>query len=148
MDYIVVGGVALVLHGVVRLTADLDIAVGLETRNLKKLISIMAKLGYKPAAPVKAEDLLDGALREKWIREKNMLAFGFRHLKGPGLVDVMISTPVKYSELKKNAVMVKAGGIKIPVVSITGLIKMKKGSGRPQDALDVEALREAKRHEK
>lgn len=41
VDYIVVGGVALVLHGVVRLTADLDLMVYLESNNLSNFVNIM-----------------------------------------------------------------------------------------------------------
>jgi len=146
VDYIVVGGVALVLHGVVRLTADLDLAVDLEGKNLKKLISCMAELGYKPVAPVKPEDLLNDSLREKWIREKNMRAFGFHHLKNPGLVDIIIEMPVKYQELKKHAVRIKAGDLNIPVVSVEDLIEIKRRTGRPQDEADIQALREAKKN--
>ena len=43
--YVVVGGVALVLHGVVRLTADLDLMVALDYANLGKFLAVMAELG-------------------------------------------------------------------------------------------------------
>jgi len=147
VDYVVIGGVALVLHGVVRLTADLDLAVDLEEKNLKKLISVMAELGYKPIAPVKPEDLLDPSIREKWIREKNMLAFGFHHPKNPSLVDIIIKTPIKYRELKKHAVKIKTGHLNVPVISVQDLLKIKQRSGRPQDLTDIEALRKVNKRE-
>jgi len=40
VNYLVVGGIALVLHGVVRLTADLDLIVKLQSDNLAKFISV------------------------------------------------------------------------------------------------------------
>jgi hypothetical protein len=52
IDYTVVGGVALVMHGVVRLTADLDLMLHLDEKNLNKFIDLMSDLGYKPRIPV------------------------------------------------------------------------------------------------
>ncbi len=77
VKYIVVGGIALVLHGVVRLTADLDLIVRLETGNLTRFISVMNELGYKPKVPVKAEEFIDNNKRKTWKREKGMRACRF-----------------------------------------------------------------------
>ncbi len=46
--YAVAGGVALVLHGVVRFTADLDLIVDLEPENLSRFVHTMSGLGYRP----------------------------------------------------------------------------------------------------
>jgi hypothetical protein len=59
VKYSVAGGVALVLHGVVRLTADIDLIVEMSTENLQKFIAAMNELGYKPKPPVKAEDFMN-----------------------------------------------------------------------------------------
>lgn len=45
VEYVVVGGVALVLHGVVRFTADLDLFVELSEANLRKFVNAMKSLG-------------------------------------------------------------------------------------------------------
>lgn len=47
--YAVAGGVALVLHGVVRFTADLDLIVDLERENLVRFVQVMHDLGTGPA---------------------------------------------------------------------------------------------------
>jgi len=60
---VVAGGVALVLHSVVRFTADLDLIVDLEHENLRRFILTMTELGYRPRNPVNAEDFLDPAIR-------------------------------------------------------------------------------------
>src|SRR3972149_4970977 len=148
VDYVVAGGVALVLHGVVRLTADLDLAVSLSPDNLEKFVSVMEKLGYKPKAPVRAKDLADPDKREDWIRKKNMRVFSFHHLARPVLIDIFIEENIKFSELRKHSITIKAGEISIPVVSADDLIKMKRASGRPQDLADIEALKELKKHAK
>ncbi len=47
IDYVVVGGVALVMHGVVRLTADLDLMLHLEEKNLRRFVDLMNELRYR-----------------------------------------------------------------------------------------------------
>lgn len=81
VDYIVVGGIALVLHGVVRLTADLDLIVKLQSDNLAKFISVMKEMNFKPKVPVKAEDFIDPVNRQTWIEEKGMRVFSFYVLR-------------------------------------------------------------------
>src|SRR5438445_13824117 len=68
--YIVVGGVAVVLHGYPRLTADLDLVVALQPDNVRAALSALAALGYRPPAPVMAEDLANKTVRRHWIGGK------------------------------------------------------------------------------
>jgi hypothetical protein len=49
--YLVVGGVAVVLHGHPRFTADLDVVIALERANLSKALRALQGLGYRPRAP-------------------------------------------------------------------------------------------------
>jgi len=142
IDYIVVGGVALVMHGIVRLTADLDLMVYLEEKNLKKFISLMGELGYKPRMPVLADDLADSVQRTCGIQEKNMEVFSFYHYRQAlSLIDVFIKEPLPYREIKSRAVQMKIGNLSVPVVSKEDLIKLKEISGRPQDMEDISALK-------
>ena len=77
LDYVVIGGVALVMHGAVRLTADLDLMVALDTENLRKLVEIMGRLKYLPRIPEPAEALLDPVKRQEWRERKHMEVFSF-----------------------------------------------------------------------
>lgn len=143
VDYVVVGGVALVLHGVVRLTADLDLMVHLEEANLSKFVKIMNELGYRPKVPVKAEEFVSAKNRAAWINEKNMKVFSFFHPQRPiNLVDVFVEEPVDYDLIRSDVVKIMSGSVSIPVVSIKNLIKLKEISGRPQDIADIAALKE------
>ena len=149
VNYVVVGGVGLVLHGVVRLTADLDIIVRLETKNLTKFISVIKELGYKPKAPVKAEEFIDNEKRERWRKEKRVQVFSFYHPKKPAtLLDVFVNEPIDYETLENAKEVIQAGSLKIPVVSRQHLIELKKISGRPQDIADIKALKEVMKIEK
>lgn len=149
IDYVVVGGVAFVLHGVVRLTADLDLMVSLEEKNIARFVSLMNKLGYKPKVPVRAEELLDFQKRKYWLEEKNMKVFSFYHPHQPlNLIDIFIYEPVDYKEMKDHSVKMKIGNLFIPVASIEYLIILKEISGRRQDKEDIKALKKIKGYEK
>ncbi|WP_298266424.1 nucleotidyl transferase AbiEii/AbiGii toxin family protein [Geobacter sp.] len=148
LDYVIIGGVALLMHGVVRLTADLDLMVALEHDNLRKLIDVMAELGYRPRIPEPAGALLDSAKRQGWIDQKNMEVFSFYDPGQPvALIDIMIHEPVDYRTLRERAVMMDINELSVPVASREDLIAMKRISGRPQDIEDVKALERLADHD-
>ena len=139
--YAVAGGVALVLHGVVRFTADLELIVDLEPENLRRFVQAVKELGYRPRNPVKAESLLDAAARNQWKQEKGMEVFSFVDPGQPmTLIDVFIEEKIPFVEVMKDLVRITAKGITIPVVSLPHLKKLKKAAGRPQDLADIEAI--------
>jgi len=70
VDFVVAGGVAMVLHGVERTTLDLDVAVSLEPGNLRRFLQALASLRLVPRAPVPAEIILDQQRIAELIREK------------------------------------------------------------------------------
>jgi hypothetical protein len=146
--YAVAGGVALVLHGAVRFTADLDLIVELSADNLKKFITAMNDLGYKPRLPVKAEDLADPMTREKWMAEKGMNVFTFYHPQQQiSQVDVFVNEPLRFDEIEKAIVRITARDVVIPVVSLSHLKMLKRIAGRPQDMADIEALEELEKED-
>lgn len=141
IDYVVVGGLAAVLHGLMRLTVDLDLIVALEKSNLEKFSEVMKKLGYRPKVPANPKDLGDPQIREQWINEKNMKVFSFYHDKDQSkLIDVFVTEPIPFEKLNKDKKIIKADHIHIPICSIEHLIELKKISGRPQDLADIKGL--------
>jgi hypothetical protein len=139
--YAVAGGVALVLHGVVRFTADLDLIVDLDPENLRLFVDAMTELGYRPRNPVKAENFLDPEIRKGWKRDKNMEVFSFVDPTQPmTLIDVFIEEKIPFQEIMKELVPVTAKDILIPVVSLRHLKRLKQAAGRPQDLADIEAI--------
>jgi len=52
MQYIVVGGLATVLHGYARLTADIDFVINLEQQEAEKAIQAISAIGLKPRLPI------------------------------------------------------------------------------------------------
>lgn len=149
VQYAVTGGIALVLHGVVRFTADLDLIVELSEDNLSRFLRVMDKLGYQPKQPVPAQDLCNPDMRRSWAEEKNMIVFTFCHPASPlKIIDVFISEPIPFPDLASELVWFDAGEARIPVVSKNHLKQLKRISSRPQDNADIDILEELERKEK
>src|SRR3989338_8029591 len=95
--YLVVGGVAMNLYGVLRATADLDLFIWLKNSgNVAKFVKIMKRLGYKPRVPVAPEDLQDPEKREEWQKGKGALVFTFVHPDSFEQVDVFLKDPIPF----------------------------------------------------
>jgi len=141
VDYLVVGGVALVLQGAIRMTADLDLMVALDEENLTTFVTVMNELGFRPKAPVSAEALVSAENRAAWVKDKAMQVFSFYH---PGemvsLVDVFVHEPIPYHEMRERVDLKVIDDFTIPVASIQDLIMLKRIAGRPQDMEDIKAL--------
>jgi hypothetical protein len=141
VEYLVVGGVAVVLHGYLRTTADLDLVVRLERENVLRAMTALGELGYRPHAPVPAEALADEATREGWIRDKGLTVFSLWSAEHPAFeVDVFVAEPFDFEATFARALHVALDTTTATVVSLSDLIALKKSVARPQDLLDVEAL--------
>lgn len=140
--YLLVGGLAMNLHGVPRTTMDVDLVLALDPANLKAFLGTVETLRLRPVAPVDTNGLLDPAQRQKWVKEKNMLAFALRppDVQGP-TVDVLIDPPVDIEAALARTVWREVQGVRIPLISVEDLIRLKEKSGRAQDRSDIEHLR-------
>jgi hypothetical protein len=141
VKYLVAGGVAVILHGLPRITGDLDILLYLDKENLKRLDKAISKWGYVERIPVSLLSLGDHKLVRKWFKEKNLQAFTLSLLgKLPLQIDIIIEESLKFDKFEINKVEKKDGKLMIPVVSIDDLIRMKKKAGRAKDLIDLDAL--------
>jgi len=142
VKYVVVGGIAVNLHGIPRATYDIDLLVEMSNENLKKIVKLLKKWGFKPKVPLKVTEILVEKNREKWIKEKNMKAFClYNPVWAISEIDILIDSSVEYEQAVKNLVYKQADDVVIPVISIGDLIKMKKGSKRKQDLADIRYLK-------
>jgi hypothetical protein len=133
--YAVAGGWAVALHGAVRGTVDIDIALVLNADNMKRAEMALHSIGLESRLPVTVEDLVN--FREEYINNKKLLAWRFMNPKdNTEIVDLLIVEDLKNLSIDK----IKVGQKLIPVIAKSDLIKMKKRSGRPQDIEDVKAL--------
>jgi len=144
VKYVLVGGMAINMLGSLRSTADMDILVEMSDQNLKKVIKILIKNGYKVKQPVDPMGMADQVTRRDWIQNKHMKAFNFYKDRELKEVDIIIKTPVSYEEARKTALTIKCGRLTLPVISIEHLITMKRKSNRPVDKLDIQDLKRIK----
>lgn len=139
--YVTVGGVAVVLHGHARLTADLDLAVDLAPTAAADVIEALTGIGFQPRLPVDASAFADPAVRERWISEQGMTVFTLWDPDDPlRSVDLFVDPPIDFEALWDRSVVVDIEGTPVRVASITDLIGMKRLADRPMDREDVTAL--------
>jgi hypothetical protein len=140
--YLVVGGMAVVAHGVVRFTADIDLVLDPEPGALKRAVAALAGLGYRPRAPVEFAAFADPEQRARWIREKGLTVFSvFSPQHAATEIDLFVETPFEFEAVHRRAVKFEvAPGLEGTFVSRSDLIEMKRRAGRPQDLQDADGL--------
>ncbi len=145
VKYMVAGGIAVNLYGIERATADLDIVILLDEKNLLRFVSVANAIGLKPKLPVKLEDFLNKDKRKKWMDEKNMKVFSLFDPKNPFfLIDIMMEYEFDFDRAYKNRKKVRMENTIIPLIPLDVLIQMKEKTGRPQDMADAFYLKKLK----
>jgi predicted nucleotidyltransferase len=148
VKYILVGGIAVNLHGYLRATADLDILVEMTDKNLRRVVNILKAHGYHVKQPVDPMQISDKKIREDWIKNKHMKAFNFYKEDEFKEVDIIIKSPMSYNTAKGNIRRIKIDNMILPVIALEDLIKMKIKTGRDLDKIDIKALKTINRSEK
>ena len=124
--YVVIGGIAAVLHGVPRATFDLDILIDANHDNAKKLLDALLEAKLGTAAMTTAEELLSQEITIFKDRVR---------------IDVQTSTPgLKFEEAWKRHETMEYQNQQFLVASREDLIASKRASGRPVDLEDVRLL--------
>jgi hypothetical protein len=143
VQHVVIGGFAVISHGVVRATKDLDICPDPDPRNLERLARCLSDLDVvqigvgdfdeaeMPFDPTRAGDLAQGG--------------NFRLECSAGTLDVMqwvsgIDSDHAYAQLMSEAVGAEVEGIAVRICSLRHLRAMKRAAGRPQDLRDLADL--------
>ena len=68
--FIIVGGLAVVAHGYVRYTADIDLVLDLKPENVLRAMEALKLIGYRPLLPVEPTDFANEQTRNQWREEK------------------------------------------------------------------------------
>lgn len=143
--YVVVGGLAVVLHGHLRATGDIDLVVDLARDQVDRTLAALEGAGFQPYVPVNSTDFADPVKRAEWVSEKGMMVFSLRPRSGVPMVDLFLEHPMPFEELWTRSVVVNLRGVPVRIASIDDLIALKRQAGRPEDLTDAEALIEIKR---
>lgn len=143
VDYIVAGGVAAVLHGVERVTSDLDIAIHFSRDNVAAFEKAMNTLGMRPKVPISIMDLADPDIRAMIVSQKHAVVMSFIDLNDPlKYVDVFMRDELSYERLTEDSVSISVDGRVIRVISIDSLIRVKRQINPPRDkdSYDIQQL--------
>jgi hypothetical protein len=136
VEYIVVGGIAIGLHGYVRATADLEIVPAPDPENLDRLCRLLAS---EPATLLLNPNRTFGS-REAWmLRRGRNVSLSM----SDGDVDIIRTLPgvPDYATLLSDAERYEIDGLVVVVASPQKLIEMKQARGSKQDQADIDALR-------
>ncbi len=139
--YVVVGGLAVVLHGYARLTVDVDLVLDLEEGPARRAIETLVGMGMRTRVPVNPMDFADRSVREAWIRDRGMQVFSMFDPSNPmRVVDLFVDHPIPFEELWARSDQFELRQTTVRVASIPDLIQLKRRAGRPQDLADIEQL--------
>lgn len=143
VEFIIGGGVACVLHGVERVTMDIDLSVHMVPANLDNFLGVMARLGLRPRVPIDPTTLLDPAVIRMMIEEKHALVFSFLDPDRPiRHVDMFLTADLSYESLLPDSEWVELNGVQVRIVGRKRLLAIKLAIRPPRakDALDIEFL--------
>jgi hypothetical protein len=142
--YVIVGGVAVNLHGYQRFTKDVDLVIELIPEQTLKALEALQAIGYTPRLPVKLADFANSEMRESWVRDKNMMVFQLYNDQIHQSVDIFADYPLDFELLWSDSVSVLLISSSPRIASIDHLILMKRRAARPQDLVDIDMLNKLK----
>jgi len=136
VDYVVVGGVAVQVHGHVRMTNDLDLIPAPDRANLGRLAGALRDLKARVLNPGSESLEIDAAMLPSatlWQLSTEL-----------GDIDLLHDAPgaAAFDELRSRSLVVRLGANEIPIAGRDDLIRMKRAAGRPVDLEDIAALTE------
>lgn len=142
VEYLLVGGLAMNLHGVPRMTMDVDLILVLDEANLDRFIACAGSLGLSPCLPIPLAALKSPEQRQVWFEQKHMIAFGLQDAQAriPTIVDVLIAPVIDIAAAMQRAEQRDLNGVPVTIASIDDMIALKRGTGRAQDQSDIEHL--------
>lgn len=140
VDFIVIGGIAARMHGSARITQDVDVVYGRSAANIRRLVAALAP--FKP--------YLRGATRDlpfTWDLATVKAGLNFTLTTTTGDIDMLgeVAGAGRYEDLLPLTLTIEAFGYPTRVVTLAGLIRLKRAAGRIKDyeaIAELELLRE------
>lgn len=123
--YLLVGGYAVGFYGYPRATADMDIWVATDAKNVESVLVALAEFGFAEVAP------------EVFAKEKQVLRMGVPPLRIELLTGV---SGVEFENCYSQRTLVNLGGVEVSLIGLEDLKVNKAASGRHKDLNDLEHL--------
>jgi hypothetical protein len=140
VDFVVIGGIAIVLLGYPRITRDLDIVFAYDDENLEALARVLIELRARLRG-VEAD--VDFRPDKRTLRGVELLTLE----TSAGWFDIhrLPAGVPSYTRMRADAERLSLGDFSVLVASPDAMIAMKEAAGRPQDRIDIAALETIKR---
>jgi predicted nucleotidyltransferase len=140
VEFVVIGGIAVVLSGYGRATRDLDIMFADDPANLEALGRVLTDLdarlrGVEDDVPFVADARTLAGIQ--LLTLETSLGWLDVHKQVPGVVS--------FPRLRRRAERVTIDDFAVLVAGVDDLLAMKRAAGRPQDQIDAAALKAIKR---
>ena len=127
-EFLIVGAYALAVYGLPRATGDIDLFIGTDPENSKKVYQALQRFGA-PLTDVKPETFTHSGI---------IYQIGV----APSRIDLLTSiTGVSFQEAWIHRQMKQIEGLNLSVLSLDDLILNKTATGRPKDEVDLEWLK-------
>lgn len=135
VDFVVIGGIAVVAHGHIRTTRDLDITYATGKANLEALGGVLVDLDARLRGVTEVVPFVPDA---RTLRGAELLTLE----TAEGALDLLANPPgaPSYKLMKDRAESIELDGRNVLVAAIPDLLAMKRAAGRPRDIDDIEAL--------
>jgi predicted nucleotidyltransferase len=135
VDFLIVGGVAVIVHGYARFTKDLDITYATNAANLERLGDVLVRLGARLRG---IDEDVPFVADARTLKRTTILTLETPH----GSLDLLVNPDgaARYEEMRSRADVIELDGVEVRVVALEDLLSMKRAAGRPQDIADVDAL--------
>lgn len=135
VDFVVVGGIAMIAHGSARFTQDLDICYSTDTSNLEALGKALVELGAKLRG---IPEQLPFVPDVQTLRRTMILTLD----SDEGAIDLLVAPAgaPRYVLLRDRAIEAELDGIVVQVASLDDLEAMKRAAARPKDLIDLEEI--------
>jgi hypothetical protein len=130
VEYLVVGGYALAVHGRPRYTGDLDLWVANTDANVARLLEALAAFGFG-SLQLKAAD---------FAPDDAVVQLGYP----PGRIDLLTGIDgVRFADCYPRRNMVGVSGVELPVIHLDDFKANKRAAARPRDLADLASLDDA-----
>ena len=127
VDYLIIGGFAVIAHGYPRFTNDLDLLIQASLENGRRAVRALERFGYT-GGEFEPQD---------FTRIPAFMSFA----AGKGWLDLMTAVPgVDFAASAANSTVMTVDGVTLKFVDLASLRRNKQATGRPKDLLDLENL--------
>ncbi len=127
IEYVVIGGHAVIVHGYVRTTTDLDLLIATSTENADRMLTVMLRFGFGP---------YDFEWKD-FTQKPGGVSFDFRFDK----IEILTQTlGITFEESYQNRIVVEFRGVPVNFLNLHDLVANKRAVGRPKDFVDLDNL--------